>query len=117
MKFTLPKLMTEINCEPIGYPGLMVRCWLNATPEPYEPPDDAQSWESPYWYGLGRIIVEVVVPAEMNDTGARQVIDIPDGKALYELMDAEGFDHQIILWAVEQYQTERQERIKVEAKN
>ena len=117
MRFKLPKLTTDVDCEPIGYPGLTVTFWLNPTGETYEPPQDGEPWESAYWYGLGRTIERVTVPAEMTESGEEQVIEIPDGKALYELVDAPGFDYQIIIWSLNQYQEQRQARLQAELKN
>jgi hypothetical protein len=117
MKFKLPRLYTNVDCEPIGYPGLLVRFWLNPTGEHYEPPENGEAWESSYWYGLGRAIQSITIPAEMTEDGEDVVIDVPDGKALYELVDTPGFDYQIVIWALGQYQEQRQARLQAELKN
>lgn len=119
MRFNLPKLTTDIDCEPIGYPGLTVQFWLNPTSpaERYSPPDNAEKWESAYWVGLARAIESITIPPSMTDSGKPLVIPIDSGKTLYNLMDEEGFDWHIVLWAVDRYTDERQERLKTEIKN
>lgn len=115
--FNLPRLMTVIDCGPIGYPGLEVEFWLNPTRLDYEPPAEGEPWESSYWFALGRTIERVTVPAEMTESGKRTTIEIPDARAIYDLAEAPGFDWQIIVWAFEQYGKQRQERLKVELGN
>ena len=117
MRFKLPRLTTEVDCGPLGYPGLVVTFWLNPTGEQYEAPEDGEPWESTYWYGLGRTVESITVPGEMTESGEDVVIDIPDGKALYDMMDAPGFDYQIIIWSLNQYQAQRQARLEAERKN
>jgi len=117
MAFQLPKLTTVIDCGPIGYPGLEVKFWLNLTYQEYEPPPDAMPWESTYFHALARMVEWVTFPAEMTDGDEPEVYEIGDALALWELWNTEGFDQQIILWAVTQYQSQRQERLRVEAKN
>ena len=116
--FKLPKLTTDIDCEPLGYPGLVVRCWLNPTYEPWEPPaQDAKPWERMYFHGLSRIIEAVTFPAGYTASGVAETIEIPDEKAIYDLMYTPGFEQAIVNWAVEQYNKERQARYQVELKN
>lgn len=117
MEFNLPRLTTDIDCEPIGYPGLRVTFWLNPPRVDYDPPEYGEPWESVYWWGLGRILERLTVPAEYSGDGAEQVIEIPDGQAVYELVDAPGFDWQIVVWATAQYRQQRQERLRSETKN
>lgn len=117
MGFKLPKLTTEIDCGPIGYPGLVVECWLNVTFEDYEPPERPEPWESTWYHGLGRIVEGVTFPADYTDTGKPLTVTLDDAKAVYDLMQTEGFDQQIITWALDQYGKQRQERLQVAAKN
>jgi hypothetical protein len=117
MGFNLPKLTTEIDCEPIGYPGLVVTCWLNPTYIEWQPPEKAQKWETEYHYGLARIIETITIPADYTDGGRQAVIQVTDAKTMYEVLKTEGFDQTIVTWVVEQYQQQRQERLRVAAKN
>ena len=117
MAFKLPKLTTDVDCEPIGYPGLLVTFWMNVTAQEWEPPEDGQPWETVFYHSLGRVVERVTFPAEMTDDGEPEVWDIPDGKALYELLNAPGFDQTIIIWAQSQYQDQRAARLEASAKN
>lgn len=117
MAFQLPKLTTVIDCGPIGYPGLEVEFWLNLTHLDYEAPPDALPWETPYFYALSRMVERVTFPVEMTDSDGPEVYEIDDAEALWGLWNTEGFDQQIILWAVTQYQQHRQDRLNVESKN
>ena len=117
MAFKLPKLETDVDCEPIGYPGLVVTFWLNVTPQDYEPPEDGEPWETAFYHALGRIVERVTFPASMTDTDEPEVWDIPDGQALYALLTHEAFDQTIILWAQSQYQEQRAARLEASAKN
>jgi hypothetical protein len=117
MAFKLPRLTTDVDCEPIGYPGLVVTFWLNVTTEEWEPPEDAKDWDTLFYHGLGRMIDRVTFPADMVDGDEPEVWEIADGKALYDLMAADGFDQAIIIWSQSQYQDQRQERLQAEVKN
>jgi len=117
MAFKLPRLTTDVDCEPIGYAGLVVTFWLNVTAEEWEPPEDAKEWESTFYHALGRVIERVTFPADLVDGDEPEVWEIPDGKALFGLMDADGFDQAIIIWSQSQYQDQRAARLEAEAKN
>ena len=117
MAFKLPKLTTDVDCAPIGYPGLKVTFWLNVTFEEWKPPEDAQPWETVFYRGLARAIERVTFPSGMTDSGEAEVWEISDAKALYDLMNAEGFDQTIIIWSQSQYQDQRAARLEAEAKN
>jgi hypothetical protein len=117
MAFKLPKLTTQIDCEPIGYPGLVVTCWLNVTREDWEPPEDAEPWETMFHHGLARVFERFTFPAEMTESGEVEVYEIPDGKALYDLLQDPSFDQAIVIWAQSIYQNERAARLEVEQKN
>ena len=117
MAFKLPRLTTDVDCEPIGYPGLTVTFWMNVTAEDWEPPKDSKPWETMFYHGLGRIIERVTFPAEMVDGDEPEVWEIPDGKALYDLIKADGFDQAIVIWSQSQYQDQRQARLEASAKN
>jgi hypothetical protein len=118
----LPQLTTDIDCEPLGYPKLLVTFWLNTDvdEEPPEPAKDAPKppiWEMPYYRTLGRILLRVTVPKEFSDSGAKEVLEVGNGKALYDLEHMAGFDPQIIQWSLEEYRKQRQERLRAELKN
>lgn len=117
MGFKLPKLTTEIDCEPLGYPGLIVTCWLNPTYLEWEPPEKPQKWDTEYYYGLSRLIETITIPAAFTDNGRAVVAEVKDARAMYELLRTEGFDQTIVTWAIDQYQQQRQERLRVAAKN
>ena len=117
MGFKLPKLTTVIDCGPLGYPGLSFECWLNPVYEDYEPPEEGQPWETPWYHGLGRVFLSVSVPAELSDSGEAYSIDLPDGKAVYDLEFAPGFDRACINYALERLNQERQARLQDALKN
>jgi len=117
MAFQLPKLTTDVDCEPIGYPGLLVTFWLNITPQPWEEPPHPEEWERPFYFGVARMIERVTFPPSCTDSGQAEVVEIPDAKAIYDLFNAPGFDQQIIIWAQSQYQDQRQARLQASVKN
>ena len=70
MAFKLPKLLTEIDCGPIGYPGLVVTCWLNPTfeEEPHYPWEDIEDKE-------GEEIREPLIqPKPVEEFGFKDII-------------------------------------------
>jgi len=136
MAFKLPVLTDELDCEPIGYPGLVVSLRLNPGYEDHEFPWEgiedeakrdkerarvleAEPWLSEFYHTLARMVDLVVFPAGMNDsdTGIPELWEIPDSKALYDLMFTPGFDQNIIIWTTGQYTERNQERLKAEVKN
>ena len=126
MGFKLPELTTDVDCEEIGYSGLVFRFLLNATnpaetwvsPELRDPPvEEPDPWDTLWYQGLGRALVCVIIPGKFSDTGKREVIDIPDAQAFYELERAPGFEHDALKWALDMFMVERPERLKVERKN
>lgn len=117
MAFQLPRLPADIDCGPIGYPGLVVRFWLNPDREDWEPPENGPEWETPFYHWLARVVEWVDFPPEMSDQAEGEKVEIPDGKALYDLMESPGFDQTIILWAQSQYQEQRAERLEASVKN
>lgn len=117
MAFKLPRLTTDVDCEPIGYPGLLVTFWMNVSVEEWEAPEKGEPWETLFYHGLGRMIERVTFPEGMTDSGEAEVVEIPDARALYDLMNAAGFDQTIIIWSQSQYQDQRQARLQAEVKN
>ena len=131
MAFKLPKLTWELDCEPLGYPGLTVTLVLNPDLGEYRAPwadtpegaererarRQAPPWESEYYWGLGRVIETVTVPAVYTAGGQEETIAVDSARAVYELERARGFDPQILQWALRQYADQRQERLRIERKN
>ena len=134
MHLQLPVLTRDVDCEALGYPGVIVTYRLNLPYEEHEfpwesVPDEearktkrgelleAEPWLSEFYYYLARILVSVTFPAEYLGGGKAQTIETPDAEAVYRLMVTPGFDQQIILWSQEQYQRQRQEWLATETKN
>ena len=116
MNITLPRLTHDLDCEPLGYPGLVVTLWVNPTYDDHVDPWDEETdpdkrrklrleildeepWRSEYWYLMGRIIEAVTFPPEMVGKEEPVRIETPDAKALYDLAFTPGFDQEIIRWA------------------
>ena len=134
MELHLPVLTRDVDCEPLGYTGVIVTYRLNLPFIDYEfpwesVPDEkaretkrreileAEPWMSEFFYLTARAVESVTFPAEYLGGGKDQTIETPDAKALYDLMHTPGFDQQIILWSQEQYQRERQAWLASETKN
>lgn len=140
MAFKLPKLTWDLDCGPLGYPGLVVTFLLNPELGEYKPPEqpwadlrsrgdagpvregikvqrEAPPWEGEFYWSLARIIEAVRVPAEYTTGGREETIPIDSAQAVYELERAPGFDPQVLHWALRQYSAQRQERLRVERKN
>lgn len=122
MPFTLPRLTWDIDCEPLGYPGLQVTFWLNPPVEP-EPEPEAepapkgkkpQPWEAPFYASLARIIERITVPGAYTESGVEEVAEVRSSRDVWEF---ERHDPQVLTWVLRQYSDQRQERLKVEAKN
>lgn len=130
MAFKLPVLTTEVDCAAIDYPGLTVTFRLNPPTVKYEPPwagvedqkkrremQAAEPWASEYYFALARQIERVTVPGALTDSGAPEVVEIRDGRDLWDLEHRPDFDMQILLWAARQYARLRNERLAAEVKN
>ena len=134
MKFKLPKLTTDVDCEPLGYPGLVVTFLLNPgyvdKSFPWDDIEDVaeqnkarqaitkdRPWEGEFFWGLSRVIESVTFPPEMTESGESVTVQTDSPKALHALMFSDGFDQNIITWAQEGYQRARQDWLKAEVKN
>lgn len=134
MAFKLPKLTTDIPCDEIGYPGLVVRFVLNPGYDPYAFPwadiDDkerrdkerekaiaATPWLSEFWYNLGRIVAAVIFPPGMTSSGQEETVEIEGAEDLYSLMHAKGFEQNIVIWAAGQYRKQADARLRAELGN
>ena len=128
MGFKLPRLTTDVDCEPLGYPGLVFTFWLNPTqvdddeawiaPDERDPPvEEPEPWDRLWYFGLGRVLLRVTIPKGLSDSGAEEVIEIPDAEAVYALEQMPGFDQSLLHWTFAKLGEERQERLQVAAKN
>jgi len=126
MGFKLPELTTDVDCEPLGYPGLVFRFWLNATnpveewiaPSEREPPvQEPEPWDRLWYVGLARVLQCVIIPGAYTDSGEEEAIETPDAKAVYELERMPGFEQMTLHWAFNVLGEERQERLAAERKN
>ena len=119
MAFKLPKLKTDVDCEPIGYPGLVFRFWLNPTrpAEEYEPPENPQPWQRNYYEAYARVCLKITIPASLTDSGEEEVIEDVTAKAIYDMELAPDFEPAILPWAFNVWDKERTERLQVELKN
>ena len=126
MGFKLPVLESDVDCGPLGYPGLVFTFWLNATnpeegwvaPEKRDPPElEPEPWDRLWYEGLGRVYLRVIVPPEFSDTGAEEIIELPDAQAVYKLERTTGFDQTLLHWAFARLGEERAERLQVAVKN
>ena len=116
--FKLPTLTTEIDCEPIGYPGLVVTCRLNPPIMDWQAPaKPAGEWDELVYHSWARILQSVSVPAELTDNGEAEIIPIAEAKDVYDLERRPDWDPQILLWAMGQYSRQRSKRLEAEQKN
>ena len=126
MGFKLPRLTTDVDCEPLGYPGLVFTFWLNATnpseewlsPAERDPPvTEPEPWDLPWLHVVAGTFDRVTIPGAYTESGEEEVIEIPDAKAVYDLHGMPGFEQKLLNWALEVLRLERLERFQVEAKN
>ena len=128
MGFKLPRLTTDVDCEPLGYPGIVFTFWLNP-PNPEEgegwvepskrnpPVEKPEPWDL-WWLALVAGTLDyVTVPSAYTDSDEDEIIEIPDAKAVYELHNMPGFEQTVLNWAVEKLREERTERFKLAVKN
>lgn len=117
MGFKLPRLTRDVDCEPLGYPGLVLVLWLNTDSQDWQPPQDAQPWDRYGWWQVSRIVERVIVPGDYSEDGEEQVIELPDQKAVYDLSNADGFDPAILTWAIEAWRKHRTDWLQSELGN
>ena len=119
----LPHLTWNLDCGPMGYPGLTFVLWLNPPvlaegAEVDTRHKGAPPWEDPIYRLLARVIDAVCVPAEYSDSGKPEELEIGgDARALYELERGAGFDPQLVIWVSRRYREERVRRLDAELKN
>ena len=131
MGFKLPELRTDVDCEPLGYSKLVFRFFLNATnpeeddewisPDERDPPvenlEDLDPGDRDYYEAMGRALECVIIPGKFSTSGKEEVIEIPDARAYYDLERMPGFEPAVLVWAINTFHEERQERLQVAAKN
>ena len=115
--FRLPELTWELECEALGYPGLVVELVLNPSLAEFEPVGDGAPWDNEFYWQYGQIVNGVHVPGEYTESGEPEVIHVMDGEDVYDLERMPGFDPQVLTWAMRQYSRKRQERLEAEVKN
>jgi len=102
MGFKWPRLLYELDCEPIGYPGVVVEVVLNPEPLEEDRTYSGVQGDSEWYHSQARFLERVVVPGEYRDDGENWEYEIPDAQALWALEREPGFDARILLWAVSQ---------------
>ena len=126
MGFRLPVLETDVDCEPLGYPGLVFTFWLNATnpeeewvsPAERDPPvKEPEVWDRLWYVSYARALLYITIPAKLSDTGKEEVLEIPDAQAAFELERMPGFVRSILHWALARVGEERAERLEAAVKN
>jgi hypothetical protein len=133
MKWNLPRLTWELDCEPLGYPGLTVVFWLNIDIDTSNVPSwaniedeetrtkavrEADAWDAwPYFEAL-HAVESIRIPARyLHEAQGDQEVRFASAKEVWEFEHVPGFDPQILQWAMRQYRAQRQERLKVASKN
>lgn len=131
MGFKLPTITAEVDCAPIGYPGLLVEVVLNPTYTEHVFPWETaanpaqererilreEPWQAELYYAWGRTIRRITFPPAMADSGRAETVDLGSAQAVYRLMTTDGFEQHIIVWAEQQRQKLRRERLEAEIKN
>lgn len=121
----LPELLTEIDCAPIGYPGLKATCWLNPPLAPDWVPHDKRTppekpegaWDTEGYHSWARIVRKIEVPSELSTDGHSEVYEIKTAKDVWDFEKRPDGDPQLIYWIMGAYARERSRRLVAEAKN
>ena len=119
MGLMLPRLTRDVDCEPLGYPGIVLTLHLNVDAnQAYQPPEDAQPWDRyGYWY-LTQIIDRIHVPGSYTEGGEDELLELDNCELAYKLMhDGDGFDANILTWAIEAWRQSKAEWLLAEVKN
>ena len=133
MKWNLPRLTWELDCEPLGCPGVKIVFWLNADIEMKNVPSwskvegeekqrealkKAPAWDNWFYYQILHCVDWIVVPAQyLKDAEGETRVTFASAQEVWEFEHAPGFDPQILQWALKQYSAQRQARLQAEAKN
>ena len=125
MGLRLPRLTREVDCEALGYPGIMLTFWLNLDDEEWQPPKvpegkKANPWDRFAWWRMARAIDKIVVPAKYVEGSEPDdeptVYEIVDRQTAWELADSGGYS-DILIWAVNAYNQCRNEWLASAVKN
>ena len=120
MAIKLPRLTWDLDCEPLGYPGIVFTFWLNPPLDVAEEPKKGvlkkEPWDDAFFHNMAAVMDQVTVPDEYTGDGDL-VVETPDAKAVWELQTKVFPDPQIVLWASGRYRDQRAERLQVAAKN
>lgn len=117
MGLLLPVLTRDVDCEPLGYPGIVLTLRLNVSEAEYQAQGEQQPWDRYGYFWVSRIVERVFVPAQYTDTGEDLAFELPDAKAAYDLMHQDDFDSNILTWAVEAWRQKRLEWLQADVKN
>ena len=120
MGLRLPRLTREVDCEPLGYPGIVLTLWLNPDDQDWKPPEKPEPWDRFAWWHMARVIERIVVPAKYVDGSEPDdeptVYEIVDRQTAWELADSGGYS-DILIWAINAYNQCRNEWLASEVKN
>lgn len=133
MKFNLPHLEWDLDCEAFGYPGIVFKFWLNAPEDPPTTPawlaiEDpvaqnearkaAPEWDIMFYHSMVHFMDSLTIPqAYIEGATEDKVIEFKSAGDLFDFENSGGFDKQLLLWAWRQYAAQRHERLKIELKN
>lgn len=98
MGFTLPELLGDLDLEPIGYPGIVVTCWVNATldMDSWEPPMLPDKWDKPYYQMMARLFRRIVVPGRYRGDGQDWTKELGTRQAIWELEQEPGWEPRLL---------------------
>ena len=117
-----PETYHELDCEGIGYPGVLVTLWVNP-PAGREPaPLGAKLADVPKLLGgqveFYRESAAIVRAVELPEAyGGPERIEIATAHDLYELERRPGFDPLIVAWALREWRLHRLDWMVAAAKN
>ncbi len=105
MGFKLPELLADVDLGPLGYPGIVVTCWVNITApaEEWKPPDKPKEWDRPFFVTYSRISRHIKVPGSYREDGADYEADLSTPQALYEFLEQSGWDQGLFQGALWSY--------------
>lgn len=115
MGFKLPEIVGWVDL-PI-YDGMRMECWLNPVKDDYEPPEDAEPWESTFFRAYGNLFRRLLVPADVTDTGEEEIIELGSARAVWDLTETTGFDQSILPRAMGAWSDQREALLEAALKN
>ena len=118
MGFKWPRLVHELDCGPIGLPGVVVEMCPNPEPLPGGMTFSGKDWDKATYHGQARFFWRVIIPAQYREDGEAWAYDIDQSaEKLWNLEQEAGFDSRIILWAMSEIARTRYQAISVAEKN